>query len=335
MLKIRNILFRELLIFVGFTVLLFVLYKFVPESIIRNDFPGTSINVLGLHRNYFFQYFYFLYALVTGRVGYVHSLIYSGSVTGAISLLFPETVVFLILTFAISYEASYMIGFHTGTAFKTVKKLSMNIFPLLFLYLGAGLTLLTVFSGLLGWFPFSGVLSSSSLAESWISYTGRDLFISSPTDIIIIDGIIHNSPGILIDYFKHIALPFLALFIPTTIYLSVYISHETSIEYNKNYIRSGITRDAFRDNYTAYIKRGIKPRILEEIKPVFLIFMGGMVLVSFIFSYMNLGEFTVYSFLNYDFGFMGGVYSLFMLALIIIVFDAIVDIINVGAKNEN
>ena len=43
-----------------------------------------------------------------------------------------------------------------------------------------------------------------------------------------------------------------------------------------------------------------------------------MVLTSFIFSYMNLGEFAVYSFLNYDVGFMGGLYSLFILSIIII-----------------
>ena len=63
--------------------------------------------------------------------------------------------------------------------------------------------------------------------------------------------------------------------------------------------------------------------------------MGGMVLTSFIFSYMNLGEFAVYSFLNYDFGFMGGLYSLFILSIIIIIFDLIIDIINVEARHEN
>jgi ABC-type dipeptide/oligopeptide/nickel transport system permease component len=333
--KIINILFRYFLIFIGLTILLFIFYKLVPEAVIKDDFPGKSINILGIHENDLFQYFYFLNALLTGHAGYVHSLIYSGSVTGAVLALFPETVVFLVITFVMSYEVSYIIGFHTGTEFKTIKKLSMNIFPLLFLYLVSALTLLAVFSGLLGWFPFSDILSSSSLSESWISSMGSNFFISSPTDIILIDGIIHNSPAILIDYLKHIALPFMALFIPTTIYLSVYISHETSIEYNKNYIRAGITRDAFRDNYMLYIKRGIKPRILGEIKPVFLIFTGGMVLVSFIFSYMNLGEFAVYSFLNYDFGFMGGMYSLFILALIIIAFDIIIDMVNINHNPIN
>lgn len=276
-----------------------------------------------------------MYALMTGHTGYVYTTIYSGTVAGAISLILPETVIFMIITFAVSYEAAYYIGFHAGTAFKMVKKLSMNTFPLLFLYFLSGLVLLTIFSGILGWFPFSGILSSISLSESWISSTGGNLFITTPTNIILLDGIIHKSPGILLNYFKHMALPFMAVFIPTTVYLSVFISHEASIEYNKNYIRSGITRDAFRDKYISYIKRGIKPRILEEIKPVFLIFTGGVVIVSFIFSYMNLGEFAVYSFLNYDFGFMGGLYSLFIFAIIIILFDLVVDIINMGAKNEN
>ena len=334
--RIINIFIKYFLIFIGLTIFLFLAYKFVPENILKNDFPGSSINVLGLNENDFFQYFYFLYALITCKVGYVNTLFYSGSVKSSISLILPETIVFLVITFPISYVISYIIGFYSGTAFRIIRRLSMNIFPLLFLYLVSGLTLLTVFSGVLGWLPFSGILSGRSIiVNNWISYTGNGIFVTTPTNIIIIDSIIHHSNGTLLDYLKHMALPFMALVIPTTIYLSVYISHETSVEYNRSYMRAGITRDAFRDNYTLYIKRGIRPRILNELKPVFLIFMGGMVLTSFIFSYMNLGEFAVYSFLNYGFGFMGGLYSLFILSIIIIIFDLIIDIINVEARHEN
>ena len=63
--------------------------------------------------------------------------------------------------------------------------------------------------------------------------------------------------------------------------------------------------------------------------------MGGLVLISFVFSYMNLGEFAVYSFMNYNFGFMGGLYSVFMLAIIVIIFDAIIDLLNREVKHAD
>ncbi len=334
--KIINILMKYFLVFIGFTVFLFIIYKFVPGTILKNDFPGSSINALGLHENDFFQYFYFLYALITGKMGNVSTSFYSGTVESAVSLILPETIVFLVITFVISYIIAYLIGFYSGTVFMTVKRLSMNIFPLLFLYMISGLTLITIFSGILGWFPSGGIISIHSIiTHNWISYTGKDLFITSPTNIIILDSAIHHSPGVLLDYLKHMLLPFIALIIPTIIYLSVFISHEASIEYNSNYMKAGTSRDAFRNNYILYIKRGVRSKILEELKPVFLIFIGGMVLISFIFSYMNLGEFAVYSFMNYSFGFMGGLYSLFMFGIIVIIFDVIIDLLNREAKHED
>jgi peptide/nickel transport system permease protein len=334
--RVINIFLKYFLIFIGLTIFLFIIFKFVPEYIIINDFPGSTIEILGLHENYLFQYFDFVHALLTGNTGYVAIPFYSGTVKNVVSLLLPETILFLVMTFISSYIISYIIGFYSGTAFKTAKRLDMNIFPLFFLYLISGLTLLTVFSGILGWLPFNYILSGGSLIlNNWISYTGKGLFITSPTNIIMIDSIIHHSPGVLFDYLKHTALPFIALIIPTTMYLSTYISHETSIEYNKGYMKAGITRDAFRDNYILYIKRGIRSRMLEELKPVFLIFVGGMIMISYIFSYMNLGEFAVYSFLNYDFGIMGGLYAFYIFSIIIIIFDFIIDVINVEAKHED
>jgi len=334
--KAINILTKYFLIFIGLTILLFIIYKFVPENILKNDFPGNSIDALGLHQNDFIQYFYFLSALITGKAGYENTIFYAGSVRKGVSLLLPETIVFLIITFVISYIISYFIGFYSGTAFRTVKRLNTNIFPLLFLYMVSGLTLLAVFSGILGWSPPGGIISTDAIIKhAWIYNAGKGVFITAPTNIIFLDSFINHSPTVLLDYLNHLMLPFIALVIPTSIYLSTYISHEASIQYNNSYMKAGATRDSFRDNYTLYVKRGVRSNILEELKPVFLIFMGGMVLVSFIFSYMNLGEFAVYSFMNYDFGFMGGLYSLFILSTIIIIFDFIIDLLNMEAKHED
>ena len=333
--KVTDILLKYFLIFIGLTIFLFTVYKFVPIAVIKNDFPGNSIQVLGINRNIVFQYFYFLRSLLTGNMGYSNTSFYSGTVYSAVSITIPETLLFLGVTFAISYVVSYFIGIYSGTVFKTAKIVNMNIFPLLFLYLVSGLILLAVFSGILGWLPSHGILSSSSAAlNGWVSSTGSSIYTTSPTNIIFIDSIIHGSSSIFLNFLKHMALPFFSLFIPTTVYLGVFISHEASIEYNKKYMRAGISRNAFMDSYTIYIKRGIRSRIFREMKSVFVIFMGGMVIVSYIFSYMNTGEFAIYSFLNYDYGIMGGIYSFFVLAIIVIIFDLFIDIINRGGRNE-
>ncbi len=333
--KIRGILVKYLLVFMGISIFLFTVFKFVPLKIVSNDFPGNSIKTMGIHKNIIFQYFYFLHSMLVGSVGYTYTPFYSGTVIRAVSITLPETVLFLISIFALSYTASYFIGLYSGTAFKTTKTLNMNIFPLLFFYLVSGIVLLSVFAGILGWFPAHGILSSSSTAlNRWISSTGNIIYISRPTNIILLDSIIHSSPTVLLNFLNHIVLPFFSLFIPTTIYLSVYISHETSIEYNKAYMKAGITRNAFMDNYIIYIRRGIRSRVLKELKSVFVIFMGGMVIISYLFLYMNIGEFAIYSFLNYDYGIMGGIYSLFILAIMVIIFDLFIDVINSGGKDE-
>ncbi len=36
------------------------------------------------------------------------------------------------------------------------------------------------------------------------------------------------------------------------------VSPEASIVYNSSFMRAGTTRDAFRDNYILYVKRGIQ-----------------------------------------------------------------------------
>jgi ABC-type dipeptide/oligopeptide/nickel transport system permease component len=333
--KVTDILLKYFLIFIGLTIFLFTVYKFVPTAVIRNDFPGNSIQELGINRNIALQYFYFLHSLLTGTMGYTYTPFYSGTVYSALSITIPETVLFLGVTFALSYIVSYFIGIYSGTVFKTAKTVNMNIFPLLFLYLVSGLVLLAVFAGVLGWLPSHGILSSSSTAlHGWISSTGNSIYITVPTNIIFIDSIIHGSASVFLNFLKHMALPFFSLFIPTTVYMSVFISHEASIEYNKKYMRAGITRNAFMDTYIIYIRRGIRSRVLREMKSVFVIFMGGMVIVSYIFSYMNTGEFAIYSFLNYYYGIMGGIYSFFVLAIMAIIFELFIDIINRGGRNE-
>ncbi len=322
------------LFFIGMTVFLFIFYKFVPGNIVIRDY-GTS-GVPGIKYNDFIQYFYFLYDLMTGNMGYTRLTIYTGPVNKMILEMIPETILFIIITFFISFIISYYIGIYSGTTFRNTKNLEMNIFPLFIIYFIFSIVMLTVFSSILLWFPFRYIVQPDSLSNYiWITNRGNGIFTSTPTNIILIDAIIHRSGTVIYSYFRSLALPLISISAPTIIFLSTYINRITSIEYNKKYMKAGIIRDSFRDSYIIRMKKAIKTELLQEMKAVFAIYIGGVIIVSYVFSYMTLGYSLIYSFLNYSYGIFSGIYSLFFLSLIIIVFNYMIDLISGGDLHEN
>ncbi|MEM0140121.1 MAG: hypothetical protein QXZ44_05875 [Ferroplasma sp.] len=332
--KVLRVSIKYILIFFGITVFLFILYKFVPESIALNDFGPSGSKILGLEYPVFIQYFYFFYDLMTGTMGTVNTALYSGAASKMVIDLIPETVAFIIISFIILYSISYEIGIRSGSVFRNTKKLDMNIFPLIFLYFLLSLVLLTVFSAILAWLPFQYIVQPEYISGiTWITDSGNGLFISKPTNIILLDAIIHHSYGVLFSYLRSLILPLLSIVIPSIIYLSTYINRISSIEYNNRYMRAGLVRDSFRDSYISKIKKRIKPKIISELKPVFAAYLGGMIIVSYVFSYMNLGYAVIYSFLNYTYGLMGGIYCLFFISIMIIIFDYAMDLIAIGDNN--
>jgi len=326
--NISKLIIKYIILFIGITVLFFIIIKFIPENIIITNYGNNAYKNLGLKYPVFIQYFYFLFALITGNMGNVDIKIYTGNTLNIINILLPETVEFLIISFIVSLIISYKLGLFIGTRYKNTNNINVDIFPFLILYLITGLILLDVFNGILGILPLRYIISDNfSSGYPWISYIGNGIFVTKPTDIILFDSLINGSYNVLINYLKSFILPFLSLIIPSTIYLTLYISRLTSIEYNKDYIKFGFIHGLYGNDYIKRIKENINSYIIKELKPVFILFIGGMIVISYIYSYMNLGEFIVYSFLNYNGGLMGAIYGIFILAVIIIIFSFIIDLI--------
>ncbi len=320
-------------IFISITVLLFILIKFIPENIIISNYGAGAYNGLGLKDPVFIQYFYFLFDLITGNMGSVNIKIYTGNTLGIVGMLLPETLEFLLISFLASLAISYKVGVFIGTKYSNTNNINVNVFPFLILYLITGLILLTIFSGLLGIFPLRYIIPNRfATGYPWIGYAGNGIFITKPTNIIMLDSIINGNYTVLIYYVRGFILPFIALIIPSTIYLCIYISRLTSIEYNKDYLKIAFIRGLYGNDYIKHIKRNIDSTIIREMKPVFILFIGGMIIISYIYSYMNIGEFVVYSFLNYNGGLMGAIYGIFILIVIILIFDFIIDLAMRGKK---
>ncbi len=330
--NILKIIIKYTGILISITILFFIIMKLIPENIIIKNYGVGAYTNLGLKYPFFIQYFYFLYDLVAGNMGNVNIKIYTGNTFNIIRILLPETLEFIIISFLASLAISYKLGLYIGIKYKNTNKINVNIFPFLVLYLITGLIFLTIFNGLLGILPFEYIISSRFSDYSWISYTGYGIFITRPTDIILFDSIINGNYSVLISYIKSFIMPFMALIIPSTIYLTMYISRLTSTEYNKDYLKIGFIRGLYENDYIKHIKGNINFEIIHELRPVFILFIGGMIIISYIYSYMNIGEFIVYSFLSYNGGFMGAIYGIFILTVIVLIFNFIIDLIIRGKK---
>ncbi len=323
--------------FIGITIILFILFKNIPERIIVNNYSSSSYSILGLKYPVFIQYFYFVYDMITVNMGNIINPIYSGSIRNAMIILLPETLFITILGFIVSISISYKIGFFLGFRSNKRERLDVNVFPLVIFYFLIPLILIAIFNGITAILPSKYILPAYIIPYnfSWIKLMNDNIFISHPTDILFFDSMIHHSPIILINYLKNFAMPFASLIIPSTVYLSIFTKRLTSIEYNKKYIRIRIVKNIGDDKFIYHIKRNIRYTMLNEFKTVFGLFLGGEIIITYIFSYMNLGEFLIYSVMNYKTGIFGVVESTFIFTMMIFIFNMIIDIITLaGAKNE-
>ncbi len=324
--------------FIGITIILFILFKNVPVKILAGNYSPSSYALLGLKYPLFIQYFYFVYDIVTVNMGNIINPIYSGSVSRAMKIFLPETLFITILGFIVSISISYKIGFFLGFRSKKREKLDVNVFPLVIFYFLIPFVFIAIFNGILAVLPPKYILPAYIVPYNynWIKFVNNDIFITQPTNILFFDGIIHHSPIILINYLKNFAMPFVSLIIPSTVYLSIFTKRLTSIEYNKKYIRIRIVKNIGDDKFIYHIKRNIRYTMLNEFKTIFGLFLGGEIIISYIFSYMNLGEFLVYSIMNYKTGIFGVIESIFIFTMAIFIFNMIIDIITAaGAKNED
>jgi len=151
-------------------------------------------NEFHLNQPIYIQYFYWLYQILQGNWGFTNTLIFSGSVSTAIALFLPNTLMISVFASILIWVIGVPLGVFSAVnrdsaADHTVRVGSFTLYAMPIYLIGVVLILLVgVYLKLL---PFSGVVNQISVSGlSW--YVNG---ISYPTHIILIDAIIHNSWG--------------------------------------------------------------------------------------------------------------------------------------------
>ncbi|KJE49048.1 MULTISPECIES: hypothetical protein [Acidiplasma] len=333
----KTLLIKYLSVFIGVTLVLFIIEKLIPSSYIYADYNSLSSanNILGLNKPLFIQYFYFIYDLITLRLGNTSNLIYSGSTHTGIMEMLPETLFLIILAFIVILVISYKIGFFLGFRSMKDQRLDINIFPVTVLYFILPIVFIGILSGVYRILPYRYIMPEYYAAKySWVIYANNGIIITRPTDIILFDAIIHGSLGFLYYYLLRFVMPFVSIIIPVALYLTIFIKRLTTIEYKKKYVRIRILKNVDDDNFIYHIKRNIRYIMLHEYKTIFGIYLSGIIIVTYIFSYMNLGEFFIYSIIDFPSGLMGMLGSAFIFSSMVIVFNLMMDIMILGGTKN-
>jgi dipeptide transport system permease protein len=161
------------------------------------------------------QYFYWLYAFVQGDWGFTQTSLYSGPVTTAISLFFPNTLILALFATILTALIGIPLGVLSAVrkdsfvdqATRVISFIGFSI-PLYWL----GLILIIVLasssvSPLLNIFPIGGTVNVTLMNGLTWYQNG----ISSPTHILLIDSLLHGRGDIFSSAVMHLVLPVLAL----------------------------------------------------------------------------------------------------------------------------
>ena len=323
---------------IGLTFIVFILSHVSGTNVILSGYMNPKLtgvakelllqkltNEFHLNQPIYIQYFYWLYQILQGNWGFTNTLIFSGSVSTAIALFLPNTLMISVFASILIWVIGVPLGVFSAVnrdsaADHTVRVGSFTLYAMPIYLIGVVLILLVgVYLKLL---PFSGVVNQISVSGlSW--YVNG---ISYPTHIILIDAIIHNSWGIAADAFLHLILPSVTLALAIVASL-IRILRSSMLEVlDQDYIR--LARSKGTSERTVVNLHARKNALL----PVITLYgytvaglLGGAVVVETIFNYPGIGYWTTQALLASD---VGGIMASTLLFGIILVFaNLVVDLV--------
>ena len=282
----------------------------------RTDLVQRLTQQFHLDQPIYIQYAYWVGALLQGNWGYTTTPVFSGTVTTAIALFLPNTLMITAVAALLIWILGVPLGVYSAVNRDSVgdhslRIISFSLYSMPF-YLIA-ILLLIVFGVYLRLLPFAGVVTPS-LASSLPWYQNG---ISYPTHIIIIDGIIHGDWAIVFDAFLHLILPSvtLALAIMASI---IRILRASMLEVlDQDYIRLARSKGIPEQwVYNLHAKKNALLPVLTLYGYTVAILLGGAVVVEAVFSYPGIGFWTTQALINND---AGGIMSSTLIFGIILV----------------
>ena len=356
--ELRYFILRRILLLIptlaGLLILVFALFMSLPHSLLELSlFPGIPHNapleeaqgaqILGLPYTLNgiyhpglplpLQFGKYVVRLFQGNWGYMTVPIYSGSVIGAITTFFPNTAQLVIIASILAIVISIPLGTFIGARPNTISDHVGRIFTFIGYAIPAfvlGTFLLAIFSkgGIIPIFPSANAFSASAIPNpppSWMLTSG-DLFITSPTHIVLVDSLLHGDLGLAWNTLMHTILPVLTL----TYGLLAGIMR---------FIRAGMVDSARQEYVKTARSEGVPERIVirEHIRRNALIptitvmgliiasLLGGVVVVEEVFSYPGMGLLTVQAAVQTQvYGVLG---TTLVFGLILVLANLIVDVI--------
>lgn len=337
-------------IFIGITVFAFILLRSFPNSVLVADFiniHGTQGGAssptlieqaserLGLSYPAPVQYFLFLENFMTGHWGYVTKPLV-GSTIQLISILLPNSLQLLILSFALTLLIGIPLGTFIGARPLSRSDHAIRMFSLVGFAMPQfffGLILMLIFGrGVAYWpgaiFPIFGSISFNGVPPSWAYDPNLGAVISTPTHMILFDSMLHLDFPVALNAFMHLVLPVLtlsyALLATVIIYLRAGMIDASSQEYVKTAIAKGVPRKRL---VKVHIRRNAIVPTLTNIGFFITYILGALVVVEMLFGYNGIGWFiaqaTIYSQVY------GIVYSGIIFGVILMVINFFVDILYV------
>ncbi|WP_299261288.1 ABC transporter permease subunit [uncultured Kushneria sp.] len=319
--------FRKLLMLIptllGITLVTFTLVHLIPgdpvaimagERGISAERHAEVMAELGLDRPMWEQYLSFLGNLAHGDLG--HSLISSNPVLDEFMSLFPATLELgfcaMLLAVCLGIPLGVIAGIKRGSIIDhTVMGTSLTGYSMPIFWWG--LLLIIFFSGILGWTPVSGRLSSS-------------YWIDTPTGFMLIDTLLSGEPGAFADALRHLILPTIVL---ATIPLAVIarMTRSSILEVlGEDYIRTARAKglSPWRIIAIHALRNAMIPVTTVIGLQIGLLFSGA-ILTETIFSWPGIGKWLIDAVGRRDYPSLQG--GILLIALIVMMVNLIVDLL--------
>lgn len=319
--------FRKLLMLIptliGITLVTFTLVHLIPgdpvaimagERGISAERHAEVMAELGLDRPMWEQYLSFLGNLAHGDLG--HSLISSNPVLDEFMSLFPATLELgfcaMLLAVCLGIPLGVIAGIKRGSIIDhTVMGTSLTGYSMPIFWWG--LLLIIFFSGILGWTPVSGRLSSS-------------YWIDTPTGFMLIDTLLSGESGAFVDALQHLILPTVVL---ATIPLAVIarMTRSSILEVlGEDYIRTARAKglSPWRVIAIHALRNAMIPVTTVIGLQIGLLFSGA-ILTETIFSWPGIGKWLIDAVGRRDYPSLQG--GILLIALIVMMVNLIVDLL--------
>jgi ABC-type dipeptide/oligopeptide/nickel transport system permease component len=266
------------------------------------------------------QYGYWLGEFLQGNWGYTHTPVYSGTVLSAIDLFFPNTLMLAIPSVILTALIGIPLGVWSAVGKDSISDQATRVvsfvgysIPIYWL----GLILIIVFGSsavctCLNIFPISGTVSVTLVAGlSWYSNG-----VSSPTNVLLIDSLLHARFDIFLNALMHLILPVLTLTYATMASVLRVTRSSMQDTLNQDYVRTARAKGLSEKMVINQARRNALIPVFTLLGAVIASLLGGVVLVEEVFGYLGIGYWTTQAILNGDVGGIMGATVVFGLAFI-------------------